>query len=403
MADETLRADGDQVRNRRWDRGWTQEGLAKIVGCSKRTIENVEKGKPISVTTLRAVAKALGVTPEALRLHDRPPPTEVSKDTVEVPETQPPQGVPGEPERTDRAGHNGKVAVDTDVRPLELVIDVDFDSFTAQEQERVLHLIKETLQLGGDIRVLSKRRGSVILTLELTAADAERLHWAVQGGQLAALGVVEARKLSEAATTREFGRSDADTTSLAETCSAAPTKCPDVRGTGGRTLFQLLVVRGQQRGSCLAFPPGEFVIGRGTECQVRSSSLWISRRHCLLRVTPEAAHVRDLGSMNGTLVNGSRVTGERRLSHGDQLQVGLLEFEVRLEGAIAGSRTVTPRLVTAAEARAPETLALMGLETSSELPPILPRQPARQGEETEEPGAGRCDESRATGVRNKES
>jgi pSer/pThr/pTyr-binding forkhead associated (FHA) protein len=94
---------------------------------------------------------------------------------------------------------------------------------------------------------------------------------------------------------------------------------------------KLLVVHGRPQGKCLEFPSGEYVFGRGAECHIRPNSDWVSRQHCMLRVSPDALVVRDLGSRNGTLVNGVRVRGERRLGNGDQLQVGPLVFEVRVE------------------------------------------------------------------------
>jgi pSer/pThr/pTyr-binding forkhead associated (FHA) protein len=103
--------------------------------------------------------------------------------------------------------------------------------------------------------------------------------------------------------------------------------------------FRLMVVRGQPCGKCLLFPPGEFVIGRGTECHIRPQSKLISRQHCLLRVTRTGATIRDLGSSNGTLVNGVRVVGERPLVDGDKVQLGQLVFEARLEESILISRT----------------------------------------------------------------
>ncbi|HZT81534.1 MAG TPA: FHA domain-containing protein [Gemmataceae bacterium] len=91
--------------------------------------------------------------------------------------------------------------------------------------------------------------------------------------------------------------------------------------------IKLLVVQGRPQGKALLFPPGEHLFGRGAECQIRANSDWVSRQHCLLRVTPDGAFLRDLGSRNGTLVNGERLIGERRLQPGDQLQVGPLVFQ----------------------------------------------------------------------------
>jgi pSer/pThr/pTyr-binding forkhead associated (FHA) protein len=92
----------------------------------------------------------------------------------------------------------------------------------------------------------------------------------------------------------------------------------------------LIVVRGKPQGKSLAFPRGEFVFGRGAECHIRPNSSWVSRQHCLLRVTENAVELRDLGSTNGTLVNGKRLIGQRSLAHGDQIQIGPLVFQVRV-------------------------------------------------------------------------
>jgi pSer/pThr/pTyr-binding forkhead associated (FHA) protein len=102
-------------------------------------------------------------------------------------------------------------------------------------------------------------------------------------------------------------------------------------GTKADMTLKLLVIQGRPSGKNLVFPSGDYFIGRGPECHVRPESDWVSRQHCMLRVTGEGAFVRDLGSRNGTLVNGSLVLGERLLDEGDHLQVGPLVFEVHLE------------------------------------------------------------------------
>src|SRR5258708_7001632 len=94
---------------------------------------------------------------------------------------------------------------------------------------------------------------------------------------------------------------------------------------------KLLVVQGRPHGQSLYFPCGEFVIGRGPECHIRPNSSWVSRQHCLLGVTETAVYLRDLGSRNGTLINGARVMGERKLAGGDRLQLGPLVLQLCLE------------------------------------------------------------------------
>lgn len=107
---------------------------------------------------------------------------------------------------------------------------------------------------------------------------------------------------------------------------------------------KMIVVQGRPAGKALVFSDGTYYIGRGAECHIRPNSEWVSRQHCVLRVVGSAIYIRDLGSRNGTLVNGALLERERRLSHGDQIQIGPLVFEVRLEdsGARAASQPTRP-------------------------------------------------------------
>lgn len=105
---------------------------------------------------------------------------------------------------------------------------------------------------------------------------------------------------------------------------------------------KLQVVQGRPKGKTLLFPLGDFIFGRGAECHIRPNSDWVSRQHFLLRVSPDGVFIRDLGSRNGTLVNGMRVVEERRLQNHDQIQLGPLVFEVQLEALQPTSTPVIP-------------------------------------------------------------
>ena len=72
----------------------------------------------------------------------------------------------------------------------------------------------------------------------------------------------------------------------------------------------------------LEVPPGEFVIGRSTECQLSLDDALVSRRHAILVVHPDAVFIEDLASRNGVLVNGKRISGPARLTDGDSITVG---------------------------------------------------------------------------------
>ena len=72
------------------------------------------------------------------------------------------------------------------------------------------------------------------------------------------------------------------------------------------------------------------MVGRHPQCDARLDSLSVSRRHCMLTEDVGEVVVRDLGSTNGTRINGQRV--ERgRLRPGDEISIAHIRY--RLEWA----------------------------------------------------------------------
>lgn len=67
---------------------------------------------------------------------------------------------------------------------------------------------------------------------------------------------------------------------------------------------------------------GEFVVGRGADCQLALDDALVSRRHAMFVVSGDELSVEDLGSRNGVRVNGERITGKTRLSDGDRVRIG---------------------------------------------------------------------------------
>jgi len=72
----------------------------------------------------------------------------------------------------------------------------------------------------------------------------------------------------------------------------------------------------------IPLPDGEHLIGRGEECRIRSDSKRVSRHHARVRVTPDRVLVDDLGSRNGTWVDGRRIEGTAELAAGATVRVG---------------------------------------------------------------------------------
>jgi serine protease Do len=89
-----------------------------------------------------------------------------------------------------------------------------------------------------------------------------------------------------------------------------------------------------------------FVIGDGLIIGRQDSDLLlddpqVSRRHAAVRAVDGELEVEDLGSANGTFVNGARVDVPHRLSAGDQIAIGPIMLEARMDDEPdAGSDTV---------------------------------------------------------------
>src|SRR3954468_10104093 len=100
---------------------------------------------------------------------------------------------------------------------------------------------------------------------------------------------------------------------------------------------QLIVVQGKPEGKTIPLAGPVFRIGRGETCHLRPNSERVSREHAEFTVTADEVMVRDLGSRNGTLVNGKALTQPQALNDHDLVQVGPLTFEVSIADAPLGS------------------------------------------------------------------
>lgn len=99
---------------------------------------------------------------------------------------------------------------------------------------------------------------------------------------------------------------------------------------------KLKVLSGKSAGRLVPVAGPKWFVGRSEECHLRPDSELVSRHHCVLLVDEGYVGIRDLGSKNGTLVNGARIRSEVELHAGDKLTVGPLEFEVLFEVGLGG-------------------------------------------------------------------
>lgn len=96
-------------------------------------------------------------------------------------------------------------------------------------------------------------------------------------------------------------------------------------------------------GGSVELGPGEHVIGRDAQVSVCLASASVSRRHAIVRVQAGQATVEDLGSKNGTYVNGARLKGARDLADGDEIRAGSVRVTVHARPSLVSTETAVTR------------------------------------------------------------
>ena len=79
--------------------------------------------------------------------------------------------------------------------------------------------------------------------------------------------------------------------------------------------FRLIVTRGKDAGARFQLDgrsPGAEFIGQSVACQIKLSDPAVSRRHASVDIETNVLRLRDLGSTNGTFVNGARTIEDRK-------------------------------------------------------------------------------------------
>jgi DNA-binding winged helix-turn-helix (wHTH) protein len=101
------------------------------------------------------------------------------------------------------------------------------------------------------------------------------------------------------------------------------------------------IVRDEQE---TALSPGDVILGRDPNASIRIDDSTVSRRHAVLRVTAEDATIEDLGSKNGTLVEGKKVGSKPvLLGDGDEIQLGSVFLTFRVVSPAKSTRTLRNR------------------------------------------------------------
>jgi len=153
---------------------------------------------------------------------------------------------------------------------------------------------------------------------------------------------------------------------------------------------ELKILAGKYQGKAIPLSTKRFLVGREQDCQLRPNSELVSRHHCVFVIDDYAVRLRDLGSTNGTRVNGDLVRGEIVLKPGDKVIIGRLEVELVIRQTAAVVSAVPAGEPVAASASA--TISLPTIEQPIELAatnpansgdtnfeiPILPQSPTDQ-------------------------
>ncbi len=117
----------------------------------------------------------------------------------------------------------------------------------------------------------------------------------------------------------------------------------------------LVFIAGPNAGRRYKLAEGEYIIGRRSDCQIFVPDMRVSRQHA--RIRPDGARwaLEDLGSNNGTYVNGQRLSGPLPLAHGDEIMIASNRIRVDAPDTDGhGSRTPTSDAhLTIVEAQGP--------------------------------------------------
>ena len=79
----------------------------------------------------------------------------------------------------------------------------------------------------------------------------------------------------------------------------------------------------------IAINANPFIVGRSRQANLPIDDSFASQRHAQLTIVAGVWHVEDLGSTNGTSLNGVKISDSTAVAHGDRLTIGNHHFEVQ--------------------------------------------------------------------------
>ena len=112
---------------------------------------------------------------------------------------------------------------------------------------------------------------------------------------------------------------------------------PETRPVAGPAAACRIIVGDRE----IALPPGEHVLGRSSDATVFIDDVGISRHHARITITAAGAVLEDLGSKNGTMLNGDRVPGPTPLADGAAIVLGTTALKFRVLRTAGSTETLT--------------------------------------------------------------
>ncbi len=104
---------------------------------------------------------------------------------------------------------------------------------------------------------------------------------------------------------------------------------PNLSLNDQKGIAELVIVRGPQSGEVFVLDIPEITIGRDPSCEVFLNDRTVSRRHAHLSLRDGKAFVEDLGSLNGTWVDGA-IVSSGELHSGSSLQIGTFKMVLNI-------------------------------------------------------------------------